>query len=45
MTEATGFRPRAGQREILESFRETETGEECPQSTGFFAKLKQAMGA
>ena len=33
------------QREILESFRETETGEECPQSTGFFAKLKQAMGA
>ncbi|MBW4331856.1 molecular chaperone DnaJ [Stakelama sp. CBK3Z-3] len=33
------------QREILEAFRETETGEECPQSTGFFAKLKQAMGA
>ncbi|GAA4765337.1 molecular chaperone DnaJ [Stakelama sediminis] len=34
----------AKQRELLEAFRETETGEECPQSTGFFAKIKQAMG-
>jgi molecular chaperone DnaJ len=34
----------ARQRELLEAFRETETGEECPQATGFFAKLKQAFG-
>lgn len=32
------------QRELLEAFRETETGEECPQATGFFAKLKSALG-
>ena len=30
----------AKQKELLEAFRETETGEECPQSTGFFDKLK-----
>jgi molecular chaperone DnaJ len=30
----------AKQRELLEAFRETETGEECPQSQGFFDKLK-----
>jgi molecular chaperone DnaJ len=30
----------AKQKELLEAFRETETGDECPQSTGFFAKLK-----
>jgi len=30
----------ARQKELLEEFRETETGEECPQSNGFFAKLK-----
>lgn len=29
------------QRELLEEFRTTETGEECPQSTGFFARLKE----
>ena len=28
------------QRELLELFRETETGDECPASQGFFAKLK-----
>ncbi|MEO9491699.1 MAG: DnaJ C-terminal domain-containing protein, partial [Marinomonas sp.] len=31
------------QREILEQFRETETGEECPESRGFFDKLKDAF--
>ena len=31
------------QRELLEMFRETETGDECPQSKGFFAKLKTAL--
>lgn len=30
----------ARQRELLEEFRATETGEECPQSHGFFDKLK-----
>jgi molecular chaperone DnaJ len=28
------------QKELLEEFRATETGEECPQSHGFFAKLR-----
>ena len=34
----------AKQRELLEEFRATETGDECPQATGFFAKLKAALG-
>jgi molecular chaperone DnaJ len=34
----------AKQRELLEEFRATETGEECPQASGFFAKLKAALG-
>jgi len=34
----------AKQREILEQFRATETGEECPASMGFFQKLKSAIG-
>jgi molecular chaperone DnaJ len=32
------------QREILEAFRETETGDECPESRSFFSKLKEAFG-
>ncbi|HSX56773.1 MAG TPA: molecular chaperone DnaJ [Sphingomonas sp.] len=32
------------QRELLEQFRTLETGEECPASTGFFDKLKKAVG-
>jgi len=32
------------QKAILEQFRETETGEECPESAGFFSKLKSAFG-
>jgi molecular chaperone DnaJ len=36
----TPTRLTAKQRELLESFRETETGEECPKSTGFFDKLR-----
>jgi molecular chaperone DnaJ len=28
------------QKEILEEFRKTETGEECPASSSFFQKLK-----
>ena len=34
----------AKQRELLEEFRATETGDECPQSQGFFAKIKSALG-
>jgi molecular chaperone DnaJ len=33
------------QKDLLRQFRETETGEECPQSQGFFDKLKGALGA
>lgn len=32
------------QREILEEFRDTETGDECPESRSFFSKLKDAFG-
>ena len=35
----------ARQKELLEEFRKTETGEECPASSGFFQKLKTALGA
>ncbi len=31
------------QRALLEEFRELETGDECPQAKGFFAKLKEAI--
>ena len=33
------------QKEILQEFRETETGDECPESRSFFSKLKDAFGA
>lgn len=33
------------QKEILEEFRETETGDECPESRSFFSKLKDAFGS
>ena len=36
----TPTRLSARQKELLEEFRKTETGEECPASHGFFAKLK-----
>ncbi len=32
------------QKEILEQFRETETGDECPESRSFFSKIKDAFG-
>jgi len=40
----TPTRLSARQKELLCEFRETETGEECPESQGFFAKLKSAFG-
>lgn len=33
------------QKAILEQFRATETGDECPESAGFFTKIKGAFGA
>ena len=36
----TPSRLTARQKEILCEFRETETGEECPQSRGFFDRIK-----
>lgn len=35
----------AKQKELLREFQETETGEECPESTGFFSKLKDMLGS
>ncbi len=35
----------AKQKQLLEEFRATETGDECPESRGFFDKLKAAIGA
>ncbi|WP_294121758.1 molecular chaperone DnaJ [Sphingomonas sp.] len=32
------------QKAILEQFRETETGDECPASKGFFSRIKTALG-
>jgi molecular chaperone DnaJ len=32
------------QRAILEQFRETETGDECPNAKGFFRRIKDALG-
>ena len=40
----TPTRLSARQNELLEEFRETETGEECPASKSFFQKLKVALG-
>jgi molecular chaperone DnaJ len=40
----TPTRLSARQKELLAEFRETETGEECPETTGFFAKIKSMFG-
>ncbi|MBC7987509.1 MAG: molecular chaperone DnaJ [Sphingomonadaceae bacterium] len=40
----TPTRLSAKQRELLQAFRETETGDECPQSSGFLNKLKTMVG-
>ena len=32
------------QRTLLEQFRDLETGDECPESRGFFDKIKGALG-
>ncbi|WP_300974402.1 molecular chaperone DnaJ [Sphingomonas sp. LHG3406-1] len=40
----TPTRLTAKQKEILCQFRETETGEECPNAKSFFARIKDALG-
>ena len=32
------------QKKLLEEFRETETGEECPAAKGFFSRIRDALG-
>ena len=32
------------QKKILEEFRETETGDECPASKSFFSRIRQMLG-
>ena len=39
----TPTRLSARQRELLAAFRDTETGDECPESQGFFSRLKNAF--
>jgi molecular chaperone DnaJ len=34
----------AKQKDLLQSFRETETGEECPATKSFFKRIKGALG-
>jgi molecular chaperone DnaJ len=41
----TPSRLTARQKELLEEFRATETGEECPETTGFFSRLRGMLGA
>jgi molecular chaperone DnaJ len=40
----TPTRLSAKQKELLEEFRKTETGDECPASSNFFSKLKSMLG-
>ncbi|MEJ7925587.1 molecular chaperone DnaJ [Sphingobium sp. AN641] len=40
----TPTRLTAKQRDLLEAFRATETGEECPQTSGFFRKIRDILG-
>jgi molecular chaperone DnaJ len=40
----TPTRLSAKQKELLCQFRETETGEECPASRSFFARIKDVLG-
>jgi molecular chaperone DnaJ len=39
----TPTRLTAKQKELLEEFRDTETGEECPEARGFFQKVRDAF--
>ena len=41
----TPTRMTAKQKKLLEEFRETETGDECPAAKGFFSRVKEMFGA
>ena len=32
------------QKKLLEEFRSTETGDECPAAKGFFSRIRDALG-
>jgi molecular chaperone DnaJ len=40
----TPTRMSAKQKKLLEEFRETETGDECPAAKGFFSRIRDALG-
>jgi molecular chaperone DnaJ len=40
----TPTRMTAKQKKLLEEFRETETGDECPAVKGFFARARDMFG-
>jgi molecular chaperone DnaJ len=40
----TPTRMSARQKKLLEEFRETETGDECPAAKGFFGRIRDALG-
>ena len=41
----TPTRMSARQKKLLEEFRETETGDECPASKSFFARARDFLGS
>lgn len=41
----TPTRMSARQKKLLEEFRETETGDECPAAKGFFSRVREMFGA
>jgi molecular chaperone DnaJ len=40
----TPTRMSAKQKKLLEEFRATETGDECPAAKGFFSRIRDALG-
>ena len=40
----TPTRMSAKQKKLLEEFRETETGDECPAAKGFFTRVREMFG-
>jgi molecular chaperone DnaJ len=41
----TPTRMSAKQKKLLEEFRETETGDECPAAKGFFGRVREVFGS
>ena len=39
----TPTRMSAKQKKLLEEFRETETGDECPAAKGFFTRVREFL--